>query len=127
MSEPLEVRFVPLNDRFDEDDPRWLKQVADLVQDLRRGTDSVQSRRTPVSGTKGTVDQLILSLGSAGVFSIAVQMLRTWLARDKHRAVELTFTDSEGRTRTVRVSADNAGSDALAPLISAAATLAKEP
>ncbi|HEY6595872.1 MAG TPA: hypothetical protein VI011_17490 [Asanoa sp.] len=127
MSETLEVRFVALNDRFDEDDPRWLEQVAGLVQDLRRGTDSVRSRRAPVAGTKGAVDQLILSLGSAGAFSIAVQMIRTWLARDKHRAVEMTFTDSEGRTRTIRVSADNAGSDALAPLISAASMLAKEP
>ena len=38
----------------------------------------------------------------------------------------MTVTDADGRTHTVRVSAENASADALAPLISAASTLAQE-
>jgi hypothetical protein len=126
MAETLEIELVTRNDRYDDDDPRWLTQTATLLHDLRRDTGSMRVHRTPVPGTKGAVDQLILSLGSAGAFSLAVQLIGTWLSRDRHRSVELTFTDEAGHPKTVRVSAENAGSDALAPLIKAAAELAKE-
>jgi len=126
MHETLEVGLVARNDRFHSDDPRWLEQVAGLGQELRRGTESVRLLRTPVPGTKGATEQLILSLGSAGAFSVAFQLVRTWLARDKHRCVEVTFTDAAGSVNTIRLSAENAGSDALAPLISAASALAQE-
>ena len=126
MPETLEVGLVARNDRFHEDDPRWLEQIAVLVQELRRGTESIRLRRTPVPGTKGAADQLILSLGSAGAFSVALHLVRSWLARDKHRCVEVTFTDAEGRVNTIRLSAENAGPDALAPLISAASALAQD-
>src|SRR6266699_4347227 len=114
MPATLEVDLVALNDRFDDDDPRWLDQVADLVHELRRETEALQSRRTPVPGTKGTVDQLILSLGSAGAFTAAIDIVRAWLARDKHRSVEMAVTDADGHKHTVRVSAENASADALA-------------
>ena len=81
MPTTLEVGLVALNERYDDDDPRWRDQVADLVHELRRETESVQSRRAPVPGTKGTVDQLILALGSAGAFTAAVDVVRAWLAR----------------------------------------------
>jgi len=126
MPETLEIELVARNERYDDDDPRWLAQAATLVRDLRRDTEAVRVHRTPVPGTKGAVDQLILSLGSAGAFSVAVQLISTWLGRDRHRSVELTFTDAAGNSRTVRVAAENAGSDALAPLIMAASELAKE-
>ena len=126
MPETLEIGLVASNGRCDDDDSRWLAQAANLVHDLRRDTGPVRLHRTPVPGTTGAVDQIILSLGSAGAFSVAVQMISTWLNRDRHRSVELTFTDADGNPKTVRVSAENAGSDALAPLIMAASELAKE-
>ena len=127
MPSTIEIGLVASSERFDDDDPRWRDQVADLVYELRRQTESVQSRRTSVPGTKGTVDQLILALGSSGAFTLAIDVVRAWLARDKHRSVEMTIIDAEGRQHTVRVSAENAGGDALATLISAASTLAREP
>ena len=69
MPSTIEIGLVASSERFDDDDPRWRDQVADLVYELRRQTESVQSRRTPVPGTKGTVDQLILALGSSGAFT----------------------------------------------------------
>ncbi|GIF41597.1 effector-associated constant component EACC1 [Actinoplanes xinjiangensis] len=127
MPQTLEIGLVARNDRYDDDDQRWLAQTAALVQDLRRDTGSVRLDRTPVPGMKGAAaDQVILALGSAGAFSVAVQLISTWLGRDRHRSVELTFTDAEGTPKTVRVSAENAGSDAMAPLIMAASELAKE-
>lgn len=122
----LEIDLVAHNDRYHDDDPRWLEQIGTLIGELRRATESVHLLRDPVPGTKGAVDQLILSLGSAGVFSVALQVINTCLSRDRHRSVEMTFTDRSGQERTVRVSAENAGRDALAPLIEAATTLARE-
>ncbi|WP_433306971.1 effector-associated constant component EACC1 [Actinoplanes sp. CA-030573] len=127
MPGKLEIALVAHNDRYDDDDPRWHAQTAALVHDLRAEAGSVRLDRTPVPGTKGAADQLILSLGSAGAFSVAVQLLGTWLKRDRHRSVELTFTDAAGNRRTVRASAENAGTDSLAPLIEAASELAREP
>jgi hypothetical protein len=126
MATTLEVALAVQNDRYDDDDPRWRDQVADLLHDLRRETGVLQSRRTPVPGTKGTVDQIILALGSAGAFTVAADILRAWLSRDKHRSVELTVTDADGHTHTVRVSADNAGADALQPLIEAASAALRQ-
>jgi hypothetical protein len=100
--------------------------VADLVQELRRKVGPVQLRRTPVPGTKGTVDQLILSLGSAGVFAAAADILRAWLARDRHRSVVVTVAGPDGKRTEVRVDAQNASAAALEPLIAAAAGLAQE-
>jgi hypothetical protein len=126
MSDTLEVGLAAHNSRFDPDDPRWLNQVADLARQLRHESGAVRYRRTPVMGTKGTVDQMILALGSAGVFTLAVEVIRSWLGRDRNRAVEITFTDAAGNVQTVRVTAENAAKDALAPLIAAASALAKE-
>jgi hypothetical protein len=126
MAQSLEIGLVARNDRFDDDDTRWLAQTAALVQDLRHEVGRVRLDRTPVPGTKGAADQLILSLGSAGAFTVAIQLIRSWLGRDKDRSVEVSFVDAQGRTRTVRVSAANANSDALAPLITAASALAQD-
>ncbi|MFC0527611.1 effector-associated constant component EACC1 [Phytohabitans kaempferiae] len=126
MLTPLEVALVAHNERFADDDPRWLDQVADLVDGLRRGTDSVRYRRTPVPGTKGTVDQLILSLGSAGVFTAAIEIVRAWLARDKRRAIEMTVTGADGQQRTVRVTAENAGPESFAHILAVVSTTLRE-
>jgi hypothetical protein len=87
MAQNLDIGLLPRSDRYDEEDERWREQVADLVHELRVETDAMKVSRTPVPGTKGSVDELILTLGSAGVFTTAVDVLRAWLARDKTRSV----------------------------------------
>jgi hypothetical protein len=109
------------SDRYDTDDDRWLDQVADLVGELRVETGALEVNRTTVPGTKGTIDQLILSLGSAGVFTTALDVLRIWLARDKTRSVELSYVDREGKQQRLNVTATHADKDAFAPLIAAVA------
>jgi Effector Associated Constant Component 1 len=126
MAEVHELSLVFHNSRYDDDDPRWRVQVGDLAGDLRREAGPVRVGRTPVAGAKGTVDQLILTLGSAGVFEATVALLRAWLARDKHRSVEITVTGTDRRTTSVLINAENAGADAIAPLIAAASGLARE-
>jgi hypothetical protein len=126
MAEVLEMSLLFGNSRYDDDDARWRVQVGDLAGELRREAGPVRVNRTAVAGTKGTVDQMILTLGSAGVFTTAVEVLRAWLARDKHRSVEITVTGTDRRKTSVLINAQNAGADAIAPLIAAASGLARE-
>jgi hypothetical protein len=126
MATTIEIGLAAANERFDDDDPRWRDQVGDLVDELRRETGSVRSQRVVVPGTKGTIDNLILALGSAGAFTAAVEIVRVWLARDKHRSVQFTFVDPRGGTRSIRVDAENAGSGAMESFVAAAAKMAGE-
>ena len=117
----VNIALMPVSGRYDSDDNRWREQVADLVRDLRVETESLTVKRTPVPGTKGSLDQLILTLGSAGVFTTALDVLRIWLGRDKTRSVDLTYRDREGQEQHFSVTAQHADRETLAPLIAAVA------
>lgn len=121
MADNLDISLFPHSQRYEDDDDRWRDQIADLVHELRVETDAVRVSRTPVPGTKGSLDQLVLTLGSAGVFTTAVDVLRIWLARDKTRSVELMYQDREGKEQRLSVTAEHADDDALAPVIAAVA------
>jgi hypothetical protein len=42
-------------------------------------------RGSPVEGAKESIDQLVIVLGTAGVFGAVVDCLRAWLGRDRDR------------------------------------------
>jgi hypothetical protein len=117
VAERLDVSFAARHDRFDSEDGHWRGQVAVLLDEIRTETGTLERGQMAVPGTKGGVEVLILALGSAGAFTAVVGIIRAWLERDKHRSVELTFTDADGNSRTVQASAENAGSDVFAPLL----------
>ncbi|HZC70460.1 MAG TPA: hypothetical protein VE442_07195 [Jatrophihabitans sp.] len=121
MADNLDISLLPHSERYEDDDDRWRDQIADLVHELRVETDAVKVSRTPVPGTKGSLDQLVLTFGSAGVFTTAVDVLKIWLARDKTRSVELTYQDRQGKEQRLSVTAEHANDDALAPVIAAVA------
>jgi hypothetical protein len=128
MSRKLDLALSPKSERYDADDPRWREQVAELVKDLRVETDALRVAHTGVPGTKGAVDEFILTLASAGVFSTALDVLRAWLARDKTRSVELSYEDAAGKDQHVSVTATNADVQTLEPvLVAMAARIAAEP
>jgi hypothetical protein len=126
MPTTIEMQLIAHSDRYDDEDPRWLDQVADLTSELRRETEAVRHRREPAPGAKGAADQMILALGTAGAFKLAVDVVRTWLARDKSRSLRITVSGPDGSPRTVELSAENAGGDAWQPIIEAAARLSQE-
>ena len=121
MSGVMNIGLSLSSERYDADDDRWLDQVADLTRDLRMETGALEVSRTPVPGTKGSIDQLILSLGSAGVFTAALDIIRIWLGRDKTRSVELSYIDRDGKEQRIKATATHADKDALAPLVAAMA------
>ena len=101
---PFEVAVEPHNDSYDPDDEGWRDQVATLYADLDAQVDTVRQGR-PAGGTKGTVDQLIIALGSAGVFGAAVDCLRAWLGRDRDRRIDGRWVEN-GVERSVTLTGE---------------------
>jgi hypothetical protein len=120
-SNAFAVTLALSTQRYSEDDDRWLQQVADLHRQLRSETGGGVPPPASAAGMKGSIDELILALGSAGAFTTTVEMLRVWLSRDKTRSVTARWTDDDGTQQEVTLSADGADSATLAPLVEALA------
>jgi hypothetical protein len=101
----LELVVEPRSDDYDAADDRWRAQVSTLHQELAAQVDTFQRGRA-ASGAKGTVDELILALGSSGALTAAVECFRAWLQRDKSRSIDVRW-DEEGVERHVMFSGDN--------------------
>lgn len=115
----VDVVVTAESDRYDDGDERWLTQVADLRADLRREVVGFRVEPTRTTGTKGAVEAMILSLGSAGAFTAAVQCLRAWLARDKSRRVVITWTH-DGHEERVAFEGDAVDAGSLQRLVQVA-------
>ena len=119
MEGSFELVALPSTGRYDPDDDRWRQQVGDFLAELRNEVDGVERRLTPVPGTKGTVESIILTLGSAGTFTAAFEFFRSWLKRDKSRSLEISFSDG-GQTRTISLKGDALNDTALETVARAA-------
>jgi len=92
--------------RYHRDDPKWLDQVSHFFADLRNEVGGVKRQTKPAQGQKGTVETVILALGSAGAFAAAVDVFKAWLARDRSRCLQIVLTDRQGRHRKVEIKGD---------------------
>ena len=126
MPEQMEITLTALSEKYDADDDRWRGQVGELVHQLRTETDALRLERTPMPGTKGAIDELIISLGSAGIFTAVEQVFRSWLARDKTRSIQLSIkakdsADQQEAMQRIQVSneRENAGTTSLGALLRA--------
>jgi hypothetical protein len=98
MGGQVQLRLEPASGRFNPDDVRWLAQVTGLVTELRSSfeVDGVSTSAEPVPGTKGAATSIAVSIASAGGFTAVVELLRSWLTRDRTRSVKLTFGEGGG-------------------------------
>ena len=103
MEHEIEVELEPASSRFELNDERWLLQVADFVRELDRAGGEVSRRGTPMSGKKGTAEQIILSLGSAGTFSASVEFIKAWLGRDRSRRLKIKWFEN-GKLQSLELS-----------------------
>ncbi len=108
----LDLVLEPRSDRFDPADDRWRAQVRDLYTGLDGEVGGIRREVERVSGTKGSVDTVILALGSAGAFTAAVEFLRAWLTRDRSRRLDVSW-EVDGRTERVTVSGDAVDTTAI--------------
>ena len=115
----FELAVEARNDQYRSDDDRWRAQVATLHQDLHAQVDTVE-RGHPVTGAKGTLDQLVIALGSAGAFTAALDCFRAWLQRDKGRRIDVRW-DEDGVERYVTFTGDAVDADSVRVIAEAAA------
>lgn len=116
----LELVVEPRSDDYDAADDRWRAQVGTLHEELAAQVDTFQRGRA-ASGTKGTVDEVILALGSSGALTAAVECFRAWLQRDKSRSIDVRW-DEDGVERHVTFSGDNVDAATVKEIARAAAT-----
>lgn len=95
----FELVLEPQTDRYDADDDRWRAQVGEFLDALRHEVGGVRRELIPVEGTKGSVESVVVALGSAGAFTAAVEFFRAWLSRDKSRSLDITWAAEEGQCR----------------------------
>lgn len=119
--EPVELVLEATTDRFDPDDERWQRQVAQLRGELARDVGGVRLERTPVAGTKGGVQGIIMALGSAGAITAAVEVFRTWLSLSRDRSLRVRWTGDDGREQTVSLSGSSVDDEAMQNLTRAIA------
>lgn len=87
----VQLVVEPASERFDPADDRWLDQVTGLVTELRREVGDVSTSGAPVAGAKGAVDSIVLSLASAGSLATMVELVKSWLSRDRTRSLKVTW------------------------------------
>jgi hypothetical protein len=91
MSHPVDdvelvLRVAPTDDEYRYDDDRWRSDFAELHDMVARAVP--ESAPQPVSddSLKGIeIGTLIVSLGSAGAFTAAVEAFKAWLAKKPDR------------------------------------------
>lgn len=116
---PFEMALEPRSADYQPDDERWRDQVVGLVSELHREVD-VERRSASVAGAKGTIDELVIALGSAGAFTATVECLRAWLGRDRSRRIDVRW-DEDGHDRHVTLSGDAIDVDSVREIAKAAA------
>ena len=121
----FEVAVEPRNDQYDPDDDGWQDQVRTLYADLDATVGTIRRGR-PVAGAKGGADQLILALGSAGVFTAVVECLRAWLGRDRDRRLDVRWVEN-GAERSVTLTGEAVDNETMRELARAAAVQAGGP
>lgn len=126
MEQGLELHLQPGSARFDALDDRWLDQIRQFGTELSREVGDVTRVRHPVPGTKGTLDSILLSVGSAGVLSATVEFLRAWLQRDSSRSLKVSWTDA-GELQHVELSGESLEPAAIETLMQAVTSRLAEP
>ena len=115
----VELVIAATSARFDENDARWVDQVADLHQTLRAQGVDVRREIFPVPGRKGGIEQVVLALGSAGVFTNLVTAFKSWIKRDRGRALRISVK-VDGKVREYEVSGTDADDATLKELMKVA-------
>jgi hypothetical protein len=115
----LELAIEPRNDEYHPDDDRWRDQVASLYRELNAQVDT-EPRNLSVPGSKGSIDQIVIALGGAGVFSAMVECFHAWLARDRARSIDVRWDDN-GSDRHVTLTGDGLDIESMHEIAKAAA------
>jgi hypothetical protein len=116
MSSTVDVVISTETTKYAPESPQWRREVAAFHTDLHRETGAVTPRSTPAPGTRGGAVEVILALGTSGALVSAVQVFRSWLARDKTRTITASWTDEDGKEQRFTLTGENIDQQSLAML-----------
>ena len=128
MADHVELRLEPLTDRFDALDDRWLEQVDGFVDELDEEVGGVDRDRQATPGGKGfDLANIVLTLGSAGAFTATVEVIKSWLSRDRSRSVRMSWSET-GKVQELELKGSDLDEAAFDEIVrSAAQRLASSP
>jgi hypothetical protein len=116
----IDVVVEPGSSRFDPDDAGWRDQVVALRRRLAEADiDGVRREEIPSPGHKAGVETLIIALGSSGAIAAAVEVVRSWLSRDRTRHIGLRYRDGD-REVTLRIDGTTVSDATMAAALTAA-------
>ena len=115
----LELVIEPRNDEYERDDDWWRARVSTLDRELQARVDMVERGRL-VPGTRGSIEQLVVALGSAGAFTAMVECFRAWLGRDKSRRIDVRWEEDRAE-RYVTFQGDAVDAETVREMARAAA------
>jgi hypothetical protein len=118
MDDGVELWIEPGSARFASDDDPWIDQVSALVKELREAAGNVSTRRAPVRGGKGAAESIALSLASSAGVSSLIQLIRSWLTRDRTRSLKVSWSGS-GVLENVELSGEDLPDNVLEELATA--------
>ncbi|MDM7854544.1 hypothetical protein [Cellulomonas alba] len=103
------------------DDDRWRADLAELHRLLARELPDETQEPTQADGTRGIeLAQVLVDLGSAGVITAAVEVVKAWIAaRPGRRSVKATVTEHGAVVREVLVESDGLGAAELGQVAAA--------
>jgi hypothetical protein len=97
----LRITVKPETTRFDTEDERWFRQVLELQGSLH-GIQVLSAPEPATLGSKGSVIQVLIELGSVGAYTAAVQVLQAWLTKDRGRKIIIEFFKN-GKVKSVEL------------------------
>lgn len=117
--ENLEIKIAPLSEKFDENDPRWMVQKDELTKNLKSEIGDVRKEVIPVEGMKGGMEAIILAIGGSGLIPGLVEIVKTWITRDRTRSVEVTI-DSKNGPVTIKIDATGLSKNSMQEFLQSA-------
>ncbi|WP_165960396.1 effector-associated constant component EACC1 [Actinocrispum wychmicini] len=117
----IEVRVEPASSVYDPNDAGWRKQAGGLSTSLAAANiGPVTKAGTAAEGSKGTLDTLIIALGSSGAITAAVEIFRSWLGRDRSRRLTLTIEAGDGEPTRISLDGTSTSDKAMETVLLAA-------
>ena len=90
----MKLVIKPTSDDFDPDDSRWQKQVDELYKNLKNKEEvEAQKEVKTVEGMKGGGAEIIIALGSAGAFTVALEIFKAWLRSGRKRKLGIEIEE----------------------------------
>lgn len=115
----FQVAIEARSEDYHAGDERWRSQVIGLYDALREQVD-VTRRGHTVGGAKGTIDELVIALGSSGAFTAAIECFRAWLRRDRGRRIDMRWNEN-GVERFVTLTGEAIDAESVREIAKAAA------